>query len=186
MINDHANALLLRRDGAARTPCRRLLLNLRFQCQRLRAIWIAGGTAFVKRSIDVVFSFVLLILCAPLFLLVAMLVKIEDGGPIFFAQRRVGQHGREFRMYKIRSMCLDAERRLEELLARNQHKDGVTFKLRSDPRITRVGRILRKFSLDELPQLYNVLRGDMSLVGPRPPVPSEVSRYSLAHRRRLA
>jgi len=120
------------------------------------------------------------------FLLIGILVKLEDRGSVFFAQRRVGQFGREFKMYKIRSMCLDAEQRLKEVLANNHHKDGVTFKIKNDPRITRVGRWLRKLSLDELPQLFNVLIGDMSLVGPRPPVPGEVSKYSMADRRRLA
>ncbi len=140
----------------------------------------------MKRTLDILASSLLLILFSPVFLLIGILVKIEDGGPVFFAQRRVGQFGREFRMFKVRSMCLNAEARLQEVLAQNQHAEGVTFKLKHDPRITRVGRWLRKFSLDELPQLYNVLIGDMSLVGPRPPVPSEVSKYSLAHRRRLA
>src|SRR5207245_11794655 len=107
-------------------------------------------------------------------------------GPVFFAQTRVGQFGKEFKMHKIRSMCLDAEQRLKELLAQNQHKEGVTFKIKDDPRITRVGKWLRKFSFDELPQLFNVFIGNMSLVGPRPPVPREVAMYSLANRRRLA
>ena len=114
------------------------------------------------------------------FLLVAGLL------PVCFAQTRVGQFGREFKMYKVRSMCLDAEQRLQELLEKNHHKEGVTFKLKDDPRITRVGKWLRKFSFDELPQFFNVLSGDMSLVGPRPPVPREVAKYSLEHRRRLA
>jgi len=111
---------------------------------------------------------------------------IEDGGGAFFSQTRVGQFGREFKMYKFRSMCLDAEQRLKDLLAKNHHREGVTFKLKDDPRITRVGKWLRKFSLDELPQFYNVLKGDMSLVGPRPPVPREVVKYAPADRRRLA
>src|SRR5262249_35712321 len=127
-----------------------------------------------------------LILLSPLFGVIALLVWIEDGGSIFFTQIRVGQFGREFKMYKIRSMCLDAEQRLKDLLAKNQHTESVTFKLKDDPRITCVGKWLRKFSFDELPQLYNVVRGDMSLVGPRPPVPREVAKYSLEHRRRLA
>ena len=119
-------------------------------------------------------------------LLIALLIKLEDGGPVFFTQTRIGKYGRGFTMYKFRSMCLDAESRLEELLARNRHKEGVTFKIEDDPRITRIGKWLRKFSFDELPQLFNVLIGDMSLVGPRPPIAREVAQYSLAHRRRLA
>jgi lipopolysaccharide/colanic/teichoic acid biosynthesis glycosyltransferase len=115
-----------------------------------------------------------------------LLIKLEDRGPILFRQVRVGRHGREFRMLKFRSMRVDAEARLQELLAQNHHRDGVTFKIKDDPRITRVGKWIRKFSFDELPQFYNVLIGDMSLVGPRPPVPREVALYSLADRRRLA
>jgi len=156
------------------------------QQQRLHAKWLAHGTEALKRMLDILLSFTALILLSPLFGLIALLVWIEDGGPIFFTQIRVGQFGREFKMYKIRSMCLDAEQRLKDLLAKNVHKEGVTFKLKDDPRITCVGKWLRKFSLDELPQLYNVLIGDMSLVGPRPPVPREVAKYSLEHRRRLA
>ena len=186
MTNDQFMALAIRRYGAAQTIMGRSLLNLHFQAQRIHAVWIANGAALLKRAFDIIVSFLLLVLCSPLFLLVAVLVKIEDGGPVFFTQTRVGRFGRHFKMYKLRSMCLDAEQRLQALLANNHHKEGVTFKIKDDPRITRVGRWLRKFSLDELPQLYNVLVGDMSLVGPRPPVPSEVSKYSLAHRRRLA
>ena len=131
-------------------------------------------------------SFGALVALSPLFALIALCIKLEDRGPVFFGQTRVGRHGREFRIFKFRSMHRDAEQRLKDLLAKNQHGgDGVTFKLKNDPRVTRVGRWLRKFSLDELPQFYNVLRGDMSLVGPRPPVPREVSLYSLSDRRRL-
>jgi exopolysaccharide biosynthesis polyprenyl glycosylphosphotransferase len=186
MTNDSLNALIWRHYGAQQTILGRSQLSLHFHVQRLRAIWFTRGTSVLKRGLDIVASSIALILLSPLFLLIALMVKLEDGGPVFFAQRRVGQLGREFQMYKVRSMCLDAEQRLKDLMEQNQHKDGVTFKIKNDPRITWMGRWLRKFSLDELPQFYNVLIGDMSLVGPRPPVPSEVSKYSLAHRRRLA
>ena len=139
----------------------------------------------LKRSFDVIASAIALILIAPLCALIAILIKIEDGGAVIFVQTRVGQNGRCFRMFKFRSMRIDAEERLRELLTHNQHQTGVTFKLKDDPRITRVGKWLRKFSFDELPQFYNVLIGDMSLVGPRPPVPREVALYSLSDRRRL-
>ena len=177
---------ILRRLAAAQHPFGRLLLNLHVQRQRLRSLWRAHGAEIVKRSCDVLVSLSLLVLLSPLFLLIALLVQFEDGGPVFFSQTRVGRFGREFKMFKIRSMCLDAEERLKELLAQNHHKEGVTFKIKDDPRITRVGKWLRKFSFDELPQLFNVLKGDMSLVGPRPPVPREVAMYSPQHRRRLA
>jgi len=186
MPNNELNALVLRRFEAAQTFVGRLNLNLRVEFQRMHAAWLVSGSAALKRGFDIVASGLALIVLAPLFGLIALLVKLEDGGPIFFLQTRVGQFGREFKMFKVRSMCLDAEQRLKEILEKNHHKEGVTFKLKDDPRITRVGKWLRKFSLDELPQLYNVLRGDMSLVGPRPPLPREVSKYSLAHRRRLA
>lgn len=186
MTDDILTHLLVRRYEAAQYPLGRFLLHAHVWHQRLRARRLEHGTAAVKRALDFTLSLTLLLLLSPLFLLLATLVWVEDGGPIFFTQTRVGQLGREFKMYKMRSMCLDAEQRLKELLARNHHKQGVTFKLQDDPRITRVGKWLRKFSLDELPQLYNVLVGDMSLVGPRPPVPREVAMYTLADRRRLA
>ncbi|HTL56997.1 MAG TPA: sugar transferase [Candidatus Limnocylindrales bacterium] len=177
---------LLRRYSTAQNPLGRLALNSQIRLQRLRMRWLMAGSECLKRGLDIILSLVLLMLLTPLLAAIALAVWIEDGGPIFFAQTRVGKYGRHFKMYKIRSMCLDAEARLAELLARNRHKEGITFKLEDDPRITRVGKWLRKYSFDELPQLYNVLRGDMSLVGPRPPVPREVAKYSLADRRRLA
>ena len=122
---------------------------------------------------------------SPLYLLIAALIRLEDGGPAIFAQTRVGRFGKEFKMYKFRSMKPDAEALLGDLLARNTHKEGITFKIKNDPRLTRSGKWLRKVSFDELPQVWNVLKGDMSLVGPRPPLPREVAKYSLAHRRRL-
>jgi len=186
MPNNELNALVLRRYESAQTLAGRLLLNLHVEFQRLRAGWMTGGGEALKRSFDMASSFLALLVLSPLFALIAVLIKIEDGGPIFFEQTRVGQFGREFKMFKFRSMCLDAEQKLKDIIAKNHHKEGITFKLKDDPRITRVGKWLRKFSFDELPQLYNVLKGEMSLVGPRPPLPREVSKYSLAHRRRLA
>lgn len=138
-----------------------------------------------KRAVDVLGSAALLLGLSPVFIFIALCIKLEDGGPVFFAQTRVGKYGRLFKMFKFRSMCMDAEARLAELLNRNQHLKGVTFKIKDDPRITKVGRWIRALSLDELPQLLNVFRGDMSLVGPRPPVPREVAMYSMQDRRRL-
>jgi lipopolysaccharide/colanic/teichoic acid biosynthesis glycosyltransferase len=186
MKDEDITSKLLRRYTVTQSSIGRCLLRLHLEQQRLRAHWFAHGTSIMKRSLDITLSLFFLILLSPLFAAIALLVWIEDGGPVFFAQTRVGQFGREFKMFKIRSMCLDAEQRLKDLLQKNQHKEGVTFKIKDDPRITRVGKWLRKFSFDELPQLYNVLIGDMSLVGPRPPVPREVAKYSLEHRRRLA
>jgi lipopolysaccharide/colanic/teichoic acid biosynthesis glycosyltransferase len=148
--------------------------------------WLIGGTHVTKRAFDLIGSACALAALSPLFGLIALLIKLEDGGPILFRQVRVGRHGKQFRMLKFRSMHIDAEARQQELLARNKHQVGVTFKIKDDPRITHVGKWLRKFSLDELPQFWNALCGEMSLVGPRPPIPREVALYSLADRRRLA
>jgi lipopolysaccharide/colanic/teichoic acid biosynthesis glycosyltransferase len=186
MKSEELTLMLLRRCAMARNPILRCWFNLHVQQQRLRAQWVAHGADWTKRMLDIIVSLFLLLLACPLLALIALLIKLEDGGAIFFAQTRVGQDGREFKMFKVRSMCLGAEQRLEDLLDKNKHRDGVTFKIKDDPRITRVGKWLRKFSFDELPQLYNVLIGDMSLVGPRPPLPREVAKYSPADRRRLA
>ena len=146
---------------------------------------VVGGSGVVKRVLDIILSAIALMLLSPLLLVVAAIVKL-DGGPVIFTQTRVGRRGKEFKMFKFRSMRPDAEQRLAALLAANEHSGGVTFKIKNDPRITRVGHHLRRYSLDELPQFYNVFIGGMSLVGPRPPVPREVALYSLADRRRLA
>jgi lipopolysaccharide/colanic/teichoic acid biosynthesis glycosyltransferase len=183
--NDIAQ-LLLRRCATAQNPLFRCWLTLHVQQQRLRAKWLAHGADVTKRGLDIAVSFICLVLASPLLALITLLIKLEDGGPVFFSQTRVGQNGREFKMFKVRSMILGAEQRLVELLEKNKHRDGVTFKIQNDPRITRVGKWLRKFSFDELPQLFNVLMGDMSLVGPRPPLPREVAKYYPADRRRLA
>jgi lipopolysaccharide/colanic/teichoic acid biosynthesis glycosyltransferase len=177
---------LVDRFNAAQSPLGRCWLNSRVHFCRLAWRGVRLGGDVIKRGFDLLASALFLLAFAPLYLLLALMVKLEDGGPVFFAQTRVGRFGREFKMFKFRSMSVDAEARLAELLARNQHKEGVTFKVKDDPRLTRTGKWMRKFSLDELPQFFNVLNGEMSLVGPRPPIPREVALYSLADRRRLA
>ncbi|WP_072273824.1 sugar transferase [Peribacillus simplex] len=139
----------------------------------------------MKRSIDIIGSLIGLMILSPIFLLIAILIKIEDPkGPIFFKQVRVGKDETEFQMYKFRSMVSDAEERLKDLLTLNE-VSGAMFKMKEDPRITRIGKFIRKTSIDELPQLWNVLKGDMSLVGPRPPLLREVVEYSSYDRQRL-
>ncbi len=177
---------LLEHFATFESPWGRRRLKWYLARKRLLWRWTVNSAHALKRALDIIGSGTALVLLSPLFALIAIAIKLEDRGPVLFPQIRVGRHGREFRMFKFRSMRIDAEQRLKELLARNQHLHGVTFKIKDDPRITRTGKWLRKFSFDELPQFYNVLRGDMSLVGPRPPVPREVALYSLADRRRLA
>ena len=139
----------------------------------------------LRRAQDIVFSLLALILLAPMALLISLAIVLDSPGDgTIFRQRRVGRDGKLFWLYKFRTMCPDAEEQLNELLSQNQ-MDGPVFKIKGDPRITRVGRFLRKTSLDELPQLLNVLRGDMSIVGPRPALPREVELYSDYQRQRL-
>ena len=128
---------------------------------------------------------IVLVLGMPVVLLIAGLIKVSSTGSVLYRQTRCGLNGRRFTLYKFRTMIKDAETRQSELLHLNE-MDGPAFKVRRDPRVTNLGRFLRKFSLDELPQLWNVLRGDMSLVGPRPPIPDEVAQYSRRQRRRLS
>jgi exopolysaccharide biosynthesis polyprenyl glycosylphosphotransferase len=142
----------------------------------INAVRLTRAQAFAKRTFDVVVSTVGLLLIWPLLLAVAIAIKLDDRGPVLFRQQRVGLHRQLFTVLKFRTMVLEAENRLAELASRNE-ADGPLFKLRNDPRITRVGRFLRRYSLDELPQLFNVLKGEMSLVGPRPPLPTEVALY---------
>jgi exopolysaccharide biosynthesis polyprenyl glycosylphosphotransferase len=139
-----------------------------------------------KRVLDLGLGLIIVIAMMPLFLAVAALILIESGWPVLFCQKRLGQGGKEFTVYKFRSMFKDAERRLPEVQRHNEVKDGPIFKWRNDPRITRVGRFLRRTSIDELPQLINVLMGHMSLVGPRPPLESEVHKYEEWHFKRLS
>jgi len=158
---------------------------LRFWRKKYAWVLVVGGARLLKRLIDIVCSAGLLLLLSPLFLILSLLIKLTDGGPVLYWQTRVGRWGREFPFPKFRSMVTNADQIRAQLLAQSDHEDSITFKMKRDPRITWIGRIIRKLSIDELPQLYNVLRGDMSLVGPRPPLPSEVAQYSLADRRRL-
>jgi exopolysaccharide biosynthesis polyprenyl glycosylphosphotransferase len=138
-----------------------------------------------KRAFDVVSSAVALLAFSPVLLATALAVKLESPGPVFFRQTRVGKNGRPFKMYKFRSMRVDAEARLESLRAQNE-ASGPVFKMKNDPRVTRVGRFIRRTSIDELPQFLNVFAGEMSVVGPRPPVPAEVRQYQRWQRRRLS
>ncbi len=144
-----------------------------------------SGAHVMKRIIDLIVSAVLVVLLAPLMILIAVLVKVTSPGPVFFKQKRVGLNGRTFTLLKFRSMIVNAEQMLPELLKQNE-MNGPVFKIKRDPRITAFGRFLRRWSLDELPQLLNVLKGDMSMVGPRPPLPHEVSLYLRKHRKRLS
>ena len=140
---------------------------------------------FVKRTFDVVFSLLVFVVFSWLFAIIALLIKLDDPkGPVLFRQERVGKDGRTFYMYKFRSMCVDAEEKLAELKALNE-KTGPVFKMRDDPRVTPVGKWLRKLSLDELPQFANVLLGDMSVVGPRPALPAEAATYDAYQAQRL-
>ena len=145
----------------------------------------SGGRRLLKGTTDRLMALLVLIAVSPLLLGIALVVRLTSSGGALFVQTRVGADGRDFRMFKFRSMYTDAESRLTELQAANENADGLLFKIRDDPRVTTVGKWLRRFSLDEVPQLLNVVRGDMSLVGPRPPLPREVEQYGADVRRRL-
>lgn len=143
-----------------------------------------AGYEILKRIFDLVLSALALILTSPIFLISAIAIRLEDGGPAFYTQTRLTKGGKEFKMYKFRSMCVNAESMLDSLMEQNEMK-GPAFKIKNDPRITKVGRILRKTSVDELPQLLNILKGDMSIIGPRPPLPREVAQYTPYQMHRL-
>lgn len=165
-------SLTTQRRGRSRTRLARLL-----------------NSATVKRSFDIVFSLAVLIILSPLYLLLILLIAVTSPGPIFFVQKRVGKNYRPFRCVKFRTMVRNADAVLEDLIACSPHLQAefeADFKLRRDPRITPIGRLLRMTSLDELPQFWNVLKGDMSVVGPRPLVPQELSRYGRHMRRVLS
>ncbi|MBK8816053.1 MAG: sugar transferase [Methylococcaceae bacterium] len=157
-----------------------------FRKSRL-SFWKASiaGSKWIKRMMDIGVSSTLLVLLTPLFLIVGILIKLESKGPVFFSQTRIGFGGRPFTFWKFRSMRSDAEQ-IKSQLSATAMSDGVRFKIKKDPRITKIGGFIRKYSIDELPQLWNVLIGDMSLVGPRPALPQEVESYTLADKQRLA
>ncbi len=146
---------------------------------------LSGPRQMLKASVEWLIAAVALLLAAPFIALILLAIRLDSAGPVIFRQTRVGRGGAEFKVFKLRTMYADAESRLESLRHQNENADGLLFKMRDDPRVTRVGRYLRRWSLDEVPQLWNVVRGDMALVGPRPPLPSEVSQYDREIARRL-
>ena len=166
------------------------------RCYKVKSSWKARTKSriwkfrlhskeFMKRCLDVSIASLAVLILSPLCLIVCIAIKLESKGPIFFKQQRVGVEGRCFTMYKFRSMVVNAEARRHELERANEVRNGVLFKIKRDPRITRIGALIRKTSIDELPQLINVIKGDMSLVGPRPPLVSEVKQYTRADQVRL-
>lgn len=144
-----------------------------------------GAANVIKRLLDIIGSLCALIISSPILLGVAIAIKLDDGGPVFFSQTRIGLHGKPFKMYKFRSMVTNAEELKKKLAEETGQEDRFIFKMKDDPRITTVGHFIRKTSLDEFPQFYNVLKGDMSLVGPRPALPEEVARYGSLYSARL-
>ena len=176
-----AAAAALHADGwpSRRLAAMRSVLRMRMPAARDRVLTLG------KRTLDAMASGAAILLLSPLLAAVALAIRLESRGPVIFRQMRVGRDGEPFTMFKFRSMFVDAEARKAALLVSNEMQGGVIFKMRHDPRVTRVGRFIRRTSIDELPQLFNVLRGDMSLVGPRPPLPAEVAQYTLKDRGRL-
>ena len=138
----------------------------------------------IKRFFDICLSTAALVVLSPLLLVIAILIYLEDKGPVIYSQTRIGKDGRAFKLYKFRSMCVDADEKLKDLQKLNE-RDGPVFKIRDDPRVTKVGKFIRKTCIDELPQLVNIIKGDMSIVGPRPPLPNEVEKYNSYQKQRL-
>ncbi|MBT8145290.1 MAG: sugar transferase [Gammaproteobacteria bacterium] len=159
----------------------------RLRCRLALSRWHSSllTRKFNRRCLDLVGAGSGLLALSPLLLTTALLIRLESRGPILFRQTRIGLNGEEFVMYKFRSMSTDAEKQRAALEQQNESADGVLFKMKADPRITRVGRIIRRLSIDELPQLLNILKGDMSIVGPRPAIPGEVDQYDMQARKRL-
>lgn len=167
------------------SPRAKLYARMRTRVRKRIKLFSSNCSCVFKRWMDICGSLTAIILLIPVFAVVAIWLKLDSPGPLFYRQVRIGQYGRPFYFYKFRSMYIDSDVRRLSLEKENESKDGVIFKMKNDPRITRCGRFIRKYSIDETPQFFNVLLGDMSLVGPRPPLPSEVAQYSLADRKRL-
>jgi exopolysaccharide biosynthesis polyprenyl glycosylphosphotransferase len=195
-LNKIEQAMLFCESAGLKIYCAVDLFNLRFSKVKqtdfqglpllaFETISTNLGHLFIKRMFDFVISLVSLIILSPLFLIVMILIKTTSKGPVFYKQERCSLYGRKFILYKFRTMVPDADEKLKDLWKYNEMK-GPVFKMTNDPRVTKVGKWLRKFSIDELPQLWNVLKGDMSLVGPRPPLPHEVDKYDIWQRRRLS
>ena len=138
----------------------------------------------INRFFDICLSTAALVVLSPLLLVIAILIYLEDKGPVIYSQTRIGKDGRAFKLYKFRSMCVDADEKLKDLQKLNE-RDGPVFKIRDDPRVTKIGKFIRKTCIDELPQLVNIIKGDMSIVGPRPPLPNEVEQYNSYQKQRL-
>lgn len=170
----------------AATPSGKARLQLRVKSKRFAWNLVLAASLGLKRAIDIVASGCALLLLSPVYALTALLIKLEDRGPVFFKQERIGYRGTSFYMWKFRSMVVDADALKDQLLGQNEHSgNNITFKMKRDPRITRIGRFIRKYSVDELPQFWNVFKGEMSIVGPRPCVPREVVMYTVEDRKRL-
>ena len=176
---------LYKRYGSASAGAGGIAHKWRYWRKKYAWIIVVGSAKALKRIIDILGSSLLFLSLWPLLLVLALCIKLTDGGPVLFWQTRIGLWGKEFPFPKFRSMVVNAEQLKDDLLEQSDHNDSITFKMKNDPRVTWIGRFIRKLSLDELPQLWCVLKGDMSLVGPRPPVPREVAEYTLADRRRL-
>ena len=171
--------------SATLDPRSRIWAKMRTNIKKRLRILDVGLSRLLKRWMDVCGSLCAIILLMPLFLVIAIWLKLDSPGPLIYRQVRIGLHGHPFYFYKFRSMYMDSDARRAALLKENESKDGVIFKMKNDPRITRCGKFIRKYSIDEMPQFFNVLLGDMSLVGPRPPIPDEVAQYTLDDRKRL-
>lgn len=144
-----------------------------------------GWGKITKRLFDIILAFFLLVFFSPFFLILGLLIKLDSRGPVFYGAKRIGAYGREIKVWKFRSMVINAEKIKKKLLSKNEREDGPLFKMEDDPRVTRIGKFIRKWSLDELPQFWNAFRGEMSLVGPRPHEPAEVEQYKKHHKKLL-